>query len=611
MLRGGIAGLGCLLALTGASPYPNVMVNESCCPEETSIAINPTNPDNIVGVAQSQAGELFYVSVDGGTSWTEGNLLDPRALGDPSIAFDGDGNAYYGYIGMFTHTGIFVNQSVDGGVTWPPNGTAVVEREGRTPFEDKSYVACDATDGAFRGNVYVAWTQFDSLGSAAPEDSSRIHFARSTDGGLSFTAPVRISDQAGDCRDSDDTVEGAVPAVGPDGTVYTAWSGPRGIEFDRSTDGGLSFGTDLVISDQPGGWAFAVPGMYRCNGFPITKADLSQGPYRGRVYVCWSDQRNGDTDVFLLHSDDGGATWSSKVRVNDDPVGNGRHQFFPWMDVDPVTGQVCIVFYDRRESVDSLATDVYLAVSEDGGDSFVNEKISDSPFTPTPDVFFGDYIGVAAYGGRIRPLWTRLDGTTLSLWTALVDPDPGTPVQFSDLQGAPLRDGVELSWRADAGVFAFFRVEQLVDRDFVEVDEVPLNHGVSYSWRRRGLPRGEYTYRIAGIRRAGGPRYLGPISLAVGSAPAHMTLEAASFVKGDAPVELTLGAPESGDLRIRILDLQGRQVSSLDAGWFPPGWHAVSWAPRSGQGQRLASGVYFLRATLARDVATTRVLVLR
>jgi hypothetical protein len=75
----------------------------------------------------------------------------------------------------------------------------------------------------------------------------------------------------------------------------------------------------------PGGGDYAVLGIYRANGLPVT---ASAGPYRGSIYVNWTDQRNGptDTDVWLTRCDDGGQNWSAPIRVNDDAP--GRHQFF-------------------------------------------------------------------------------------------------------------------------------------------------------------------------------------------------------------------------------------------------------------------------------------------
>jgi hypothetical protein len=423
-----------LPTLSGAQPYPNVQINSRPNgPEETSIAINPRDPMNVVAVAQVPC--HYYYSFNGGLSWGEGDLPDPRNLGDPSVTFDRLGNVFYCYIGGWANSGIFVSRSTNGGVTWPATGATLVEHVGIVPFEDKSWPVCDLTSGPHENNVYVSWTRFSAYGSASPADSSWILFSRSTNNGTSYSTPLRISDRGGDAVDSDNTVEGAVPAVGPDGTVYVAWSGPRGIEFDRSTNGGISFGPDRVISDQPGGWDFDIAGLDRANGLPVTKSDISFGPYRGRVYVNWSDKRNGDADIFLIYSDDGGDTWGPRNRVNDDPVGNGAEQFFTWCDVDPVTGIIYVVFYDRRGyPPGSASTDVYLAVSEDGGDTFQNLKISASPFIPNPSAFFGDYTGISAFGGRVRPIWTRMEGITRTIWTALVD-RPGADASNAIVSG--------------------------------------------------------------------------------------------------------------------------------------------------------------------------------
>lgn len=88
--------------------------------------------------------------------------------------------------------------------------------------------------------------------------------------------------------------------------------------------------------------------VFRANGLPITYCDHSGRPYNGTIYINWSDQRNGpsDTDIWLVKSTDGGATWSQPARVNNDPP--GKQQFFTWMTIDQVTGYLWFVFYDRR-----------------------------------------------------------------------------------------------------------------------------------------------------------------------------------------------------------------------------------------------------------------------
>jgi hypothetical protein len=406
-------------------------------PEETTLAINPVNPLNLVAGANIR---YYYYSMDGGLSWQEGQLSSPLGVyGDPVVAFDADGDVYYAHL-SFPQFGswldrIVVQKSTDGGVTWS-DGVGV----GLNPptDHDKEWIVADLTNSQHRNNLYMAWTEFDEYGSEDPADSTRILFSRSINGGTIWSTPVRLSDTGGNCIDDDLTVEGSVPAVGPNGEVYVAWAGPLGIMFDKSTDGGVNFGTDIFVTTQPGGWVFDLDGIYRCNGLPITVCDVSHGPHRGTIYVVWSDQRAGidDTDVFLIKSTDGGETWGGLTRVNNDPAGN--QQFFPWVCVDRVTGFIWVVFYDRRDTL-GTGTDVFAARSDDGGATFSNFKISESTFVPNETVFFGDYTNIAATGGLVHPIWMRMDGTALSIWTTTISDVTGiardvTPAVNVELQ---------------------------------------------------------------------------------------------------------------------------------------------------------------------------------
>lgn len=390
--------------------YPNIRISNigSYDPEEVTIAINPTNPLNLAAGANI---DYHYHSFDGGLTWTETRLTSTFGVwGDPCVVFDADGNLYFGHLSNppnkvgYWIDRIVVQRSTDGGKTWD-TGTGVGFASPKN--QDKEWLAVDLTNSSYRNRKYMAWTEFDKYGSSNPSDSSRILFSFADS--VQWTAPIRISDKGGNCIDTDLTVEGAVPAVGPNGEVYLSWSGPLGIMFDKSLDGGISFGTDIFVTDQPGGWDFSVPGISRCNGFPVTACDISDSPYQGTIYLTWSDQRNGldDTDVLLIKSTDRGETWGEIMRVNDDD--SGRHQFFPWMTLDPKTGHIYIVFYDRRNTVGNV-TEVWVAKSTDGGETFKNFRVSQSSFNPTGNIFFGDYTNIAAYNGMVYPIWMRMDG---------------------------------------------------------------------------------------------------------------------------------------------------------------------------------------------------------
>ena len=439
----------CLLLLGSSSTFAQHVVRitdpSAINPAEVSIAINPKNPDNMIAASfqigrppKPRAGSSHYVTFDGGKTWKTVPTPNPTNLvqGDDIVVFSNDGIAYHVHLSfdgirqmrpLRAANGMIVNVSKDGGNTWTDGTAAVNHINTVTPFEDKPGMVVDnAPASRSKGNLYLAWTRFDVYGSADPEHRTHIFFTRSTDQGQTFSMPFRISDVSGDCLDKDNTVEGAVPAVGPHGEIYVVWAGPLGLVFDKSTDAGLTFGKDKVISEMPGGWDFSVDGLTRANGMPITGVDLSNGPNKGTLYVNWIDARNGDPDVFLMSSRDGGDTWSSPVRVNDDPVKNGKVQFFTWMAVDPADGSINIIFYDRRDTEGSQ-TRLTLARSVDGGKSFVNHRVEVAPFAVNSNVFFGDYGGISAYEGRIVPVFMHfVSDASLAISVALFRFKPGT-----------------------------------------------------------------------------------------------------------------------------------------------------------------------------------------
>jgi hypothetical protein len=386
-------------------------------PAEVSVAINPTNPTQAIAVLLQAGGpgeprvsNWSYTSTDGGLTWRPMRTPNPdgRAQGDDAVVFGADGTAFHSYISFDgirverperAWSGIFVRSTKDG-LTWHAPVAVVDHINTAIPFEDKPWVGVDrSASSPHRGHVYVAWTRFDVYGSEDPAHRSRIMFSRSRDGGRSFSVPLEISDESGNAIDSDDTVEGVVPSTGPAGEVYVAWAGPKGLYFDKSTDGGANFGKDTLISAMPGGWDLPVPGIERHNGMPVTGVDLSSGPHRGTVYVNWIDERSGDPDVYVSASRDEGRRWEPPVRVNDDP--RGSTQMFTWMAVDPVDGALNLVFHDRRGQKGTM-TGVTLARSVDGGKTFVNFPLQVPAFDCCArSAFFGDYNGIDAYGGRV------------------------------------------------------------------------------------------------------------------------------------------------------------------------------------------------------------------
>ncbi|BDS09663.1 sialidase family protein [Aureispira anguillae] len=398
------------------NPHKNITIGTSYEPNEPTIAIHPKDPNILLG-----GSNIFnlYRSEDGGKSWEEKTLRSTYGVwGDPVIIADTAGNFYFFHLSN-PEDGNWIDRIVcqkteDNGKSWT-NGSYMGLNG--TKAQDKHWAVVDPRTNY----IYVTWTQFDKYGSTNPNDKSSIMFSMSKDEAKTWTTAKKINEVDGDCIDSDNTTEGAVPAIGPNGELYVAWAGPQGLVFDRSLDGGKTWlDKDVLVDPMPSGWDYAVPGIYRCNGLPITACDISGGAHNGTVYINWTDQRNGadDTDVWLAKSEDQGKTWSKPIRVNNDKPGN--QQFFTWMTVDQTTGYLYFVFYDRR-GLKGEQTNVYMARSIDGGQTFVNFKINDKPFYPNKGIFFGDYNNIAVQGDVIRPIWTRLDDMQLSIKTAIVD----------------------------------------------------------------------------------------------------------------------------------------------------------------------------------------------
>jgi hypothetical protein len=116
------------------------------------------------------------------------------------------------------------------------------------------------------------------------------------------------------------------------------------------------------------------------------------------------DYSNGDVDIFVSSSGDYGKSWSAPVRVNTDPIHNGRDQFFQWMAIDPQSGAVNLIFYDRR--TDNKETTVTLARSTDGGKTFQNYIWDPEAFDAEGD-FLGDYLAISAFGNKVFGAWAH------------------------------------------------------------------------------------------------------------------------------------------------------------------------------------------------------------
>lgn len=378
---------------------------------EPAIAINPNNPQQVVAVFQDNAHAAY--STDAGQHWQLANGVEStkyRVSGDVSVVFDAKGQAIICYmafdkLGTYDYwghnssrNGLYVRRSLDGGKTWEANDIAIIEHsnnEQKIPWEDKPYIVADNSKGPHSGNLYVGWTRWTL-------EDSQILFSRSIDGGLTWSKPLEIDKHRGLPCDDNGAVEGFDGVVAPDGTLYVVWNDGDHLALTTSRDGGQSFEEPRnIIQTAP--IMFKVQDVARANGFP--QIGLAPSGKTGKLYVIWSDYRNGDVDVFCATSDDAGRSWSSAARVNDDTLHNGADQFFQWLAVDPVTGHAYVLFYDRRNSQNNREQSVTLARSTDGGRTFKNYAWTNEAFVEN-EGFLGDYTGIAAFNDHVYGTWT-------------------------------------------------------------------------------------------------------------------------------------------------------------------------------------------------------------
>ncbi len=388
---------------------------------EPGIALNPNNPSQIVAVyqggAQVQGLGAAAFSGDAGKTFTiaKGTAApDWHVVGDVTTAFDNQGRAFWCYLAFdrlgtasyWAHNagrnGIFVRSSSDAGKTWGKAVAVKAFASGHEPdiqFEDEPRIFADtAAQSPFAGNLYVGWVEWQI-------DKSIMLFSRSTDAGQSWSAPMRIDAHAGLPRDDNGSLGGFMLTVAPDGSLYVIWNDGNSIVLTESHDGGKTFSHPQPIIETAPPYFGDVPGVSRVEGF----AQIASGKYadnRARLYVAWSDYRNGDVDVFLSSSDDGGHTWSPATRVNNDPVHDGVDQFYQSLAVDPITGSIYVMFYDRRSDPKNEKLTITLARSNDGGRSFRNYAWTSTPWDGQ-GAFIGDYTWITAYNNRVYAAWTE------------------------------------------------------------------------------------------------------------------------------------------------------------------------------------------------------------
>ena len=240
---------------------------------------------------------------------------------------------------------IYFSSSTDGGQTWQA-ARLLVDDTGSS-YHPTLAIGAD-------GTLYLAWGDY--------RRPSGIYFAKSTDGGMTWSARQKVNDST-DSFGWEPTL-----AVGSDGTLYLAWRS-SGIFFTYSTDGGQNWSASQKVNDDAdSGSQFG----------PV----IAAGP-AGTVYLTWQDGRNGNSDIYFARSTNNGESFHANQKINDD---TGSSDQYGANLVADENGAVYIAWTDRRNG----SFDIYLAHSSNAGEDWTpNQNAYSSNFAEIPSLIMG------------------------------------------------------------------------------------------------------------------------------------------------------------------------------------------------------------------------------
>jgi PKD repeat protein len=391
---------------------------------ENSVFVDPNNANYLLNSNNSTSwsggsvgtlyGANYFQSADGGTTWG-GSYQGAGGAnsGDPTTAIGLNGREYVNFISNAYGQGIAYS---DNGTTW---STATVAPNPGS-MADKNHMWIDnSPTSPYEGNLYVAWTDFGGVNDAD------IVTARSSNDGVTWSGLQNLSSAVAAGSHN----QGVNIQTGPNGEVYICWAIYDGwptdetaIGFAKSTNGGVSYTAGTRIKTGLKGIRTSGSGgkNHRVNSFPSMAVDISGGANNGNLYIVWTNigtpgvNTGTNRSVYMIRSTNGGTTWSAAIKVNQNAFVDGKSAYFPWISCDPETGVLSTVFYDDR-NVTSTQNEIFSAYSLDAGTTWTDFKVGDFAFTPTPisglaSSYMGDYLGITSKGGKVYPCWTEYRG---------------------------------------------------------------------------------------------------------------------------------------------------------------------------------------------------------
>ncbi|MCW8814122.1 MAG: T9SS type A sorting domain-containing protein [Chlorobium sp.] len=491
---------------------------------EVFIANHPLNPNVIFASANTIifnpffVSEGIYVTTNGGFNWYGSDTCkgEPITLhgGDPGITIDKDGTFILTRRGF--SPGLYSHYSTNFGITWSNQKTiSNDDLERATMTSDAHYAS------PYFGRSYAAWVKF------APPFP--LQFSYTDDGGSNWSTPAQINNPIQRSAGGDIT-------MGPDGKVYVCWAGVTSISpftedfvgVASSSNGGSNWQVNENAFDMNGiSGILSSKGNIRVNGLPNIAVDTTGGPRNNWIYIITTQKdlvpAGSDPDVILNRSSDGGQTWSTGIRVNQDDLNNGAIQYFPAVHVDKYGG-LNVIFYDDRNTT-SDSTGVFLVRSEDGGNSWHEFEISDRNFKPLPigglgQGYQGDNICITSSNDKLWPAWMDNRTGIYQIWTVPieissvnVEPAGKIPYKFSLKQNYPnpFNPSTKIGYSIPQTSQIQIKVYDILGKEIETLvnEEKPAGN-YEVTWDAANLPSGVYFYqlRVGGLETSSGQGFI-------------------------------------------------------------------------------------------------------
>jgi hypothetical protein len=575
---------------------------------ETSIAVDPTNRNrmaigwrqfNTISSNFRQAGYGF--TTNGGQTWTFPGVIEPGVFrSDPVLDTDSDGNFYYNSL---TNTPEFfcdVFKSNNGGSSW----------DGGTFAQggDKLWMTIDKTDGPGIGHNYSFWSS--GLGICDPG-----FFTRSTDGGGSFEDCLIIPN---------DPFWGTL-TVGPEGELYIGASIGSDFLVAKSTNAQISGQTitwDMAtVVDLDGSISYGSgPNPGGLDGQTLIAIDTSGGPYHGNVYLLCSVERYSNSDpldVMFVRSTDGGVTWSSPIKVNDDP-GTSAYQWFGTMSVAP-NGRIDVVWLDTRDNPGTYLSALYYSNSKDGGATWSqNEKLSDyfDPHIGWPQQSkMGDYFDMVSDGTGANLAWAATFNGEQDVYYSYIADTTIVPVELVSFSSSLAANVVTLSWSTATELNNHgFEIERSSDKAIWRTIGFREGNGTtsepqqySYSDKLSDIASAKLYYRLKQVDFNGSFEYFpNAFGIEVEIAPSVFSLSQ-NYPNPFNPTTIIKYAMSSKQYAsLKVYDVLGNEVATLVNEEKETGIYEVEFDATG-----ITSGIYFYKLQAGNFVETKKMLVIK